>query len=303
MLTMRVVRLAARRSTGRSIAPGAGVAHRVAAAAHAELPATAGSARTAIAALPPLRLRSWPQPQRITAGVVVGVELGEALEVAGRHARFGRGALEGPRRGARAQLVRAGARARRGTPRSACPPRTEPADHASATGRSVPGRGGEMEVGLLAPAASCADRSRRGCAPRLCASLNVRHEVDAGGRRIRAPDDDQPRVGDSPGRPRPAILPYSAWRRAPVGAAHTVRASREAPSRRNRRGVGRVLREQPVRAAVGERQDRLAAEALARLAQPRRRQRERLVPRDALKGAQSLWRPCGSPDRAAGPSP
>ena len=34
------------------------------------LPATAGSASTAATALPPLRLRSSPQPQRITAGLV-----------------------------------------------------------------------------------------------------------------------------------------------------------------------------------------------------------------------------------------
>ena len=32
------------------------------------LPATAGSASTAAAALPPLRFRSSPQPQRTTAG-------------------------------------------------------------------------------------------------------------------------------------------------------------------------------------------------------------------------------------------
>src|SRR4029453_19579069 len=32
-------------------------------------PATVGSARMAIDALPPLRLRSWPQPQRINAGL------------------------------------------------------------------------------------------------------------------------------------------------------------------------------------------------------------------------------------------
>ena len=34
------------------------------------LPATAGSARTAAAALPPLRLRSRPQPQRTSGGDV-----------------------------------------------------------------------------------------------------------------------------------------------------------------------------------------------------------------------------------------
>src|SRR5262245_7268521 len=32
------------------------------------LPATAGLARIAVVAGPPLRFRSWPQPQRITAG-------------------------------------------------------------------------------------------------------------------------------------------------------------------------------------------------------------------------------------------
>ena len=44
------------------------------------LPPTDGSASTAAAALPPLRLRSRPQPQRTSAGGRLHVEIGEASQ-------------------------------------------------------------------------------------------------------------------------------------------------------------------------------------------------------------------------------
>ena len=77
------------------------------------LPATAGSAMTAAAALPPLRLRSSPQPQRMTRRRSDGVERGEALEIGG--VDFARSR--------RASIVHSSARARRPSTPRACSPR------------------------------------------------------------------------------------------------------------------------------------------------------------------------------------
>src|SRR2546426_12358396 len=46
------------------------------------LPPTAGSASTAIAALPPLRFRSSPHPQRISAGLLVAYSCAMRASVA-----------------------------------------------------------------------------------------------------------------------------------------------------------------------------------------------------------------------------
>ena len=59
-------------------------------------------------ALPPLRLRSWPQPQRITAGEVVPYHSASVARSRGVDAGFGGRALDRPRLGGRAQLVGAG---------------------------------------------------------------------------------------------------------------------------------------------------------------------------------------------------
>ena len=65
---------------------------------------------------------------------------------------------------------------------------------------------------------------------------------------------------------------------APVGAAHTVRASRDVPNAAQQRRVVGVLREQPVRSAVAERQDRLGAGTVANRDHPLGDVIERLVP-------------------------
>ncbi len=90
MLTLaRVVRRGREPRQRASRGPTPRVAHRVAAAAHAEL---AGRPRAAPGRRPPreppLRLRSRPQPQRIAAGVESRVELREPLEVGGRRRRL-----------------------------------------------------------------------------------------------------------------------------------------------------------------------------------------------------------------------
>ena len=70
------------------------------------MPPTAGSASTAAAALPPLRFRSSPQPQRTSAGDDVDVEIGEAPRASAGSIPASRGrALDRPRRRRRAQPV------------------------------------------------------------------------------------------------------------------------------------------------------------------------------------------------------
>ena len=75
---------------------------------------------------------------------------------------------------------------------------------------------------------------------------------------------------------------------APVGAAQTVRARREVPKRAEQRRVVGVLRQQPVRSAVAEGQDRFSAFAIADVFHARRNQVERLVPGDAGERALAL---------------
>ena len=75
---------------------------------------------------------------------------------------------------------------------------------------------------------------------------------------------------------------------APVGAAQTVRARREVPKRAEQRRVVGVLRQQPVRSAVAEGQDRFSAFAIADVFHARRNQVERLVPGDPGERALTL---------------
>ena len=106
-----------------------------------------------------------------------------------------------------------------------------------------------------------------------------RHEVDAGRRRVRAPHHDQLRMG---------VVGIGDARHLPVerlvggargGGAHGARQPRRAEPPEERR-VGRVLREQPVRAAVAEGQDGLGAAACRRLSHAQGDEIERLVPVD-----------------------
>ena len=103
------------------------------------------------------------------------------------------------------------------------------------------------------------------------------HQVHGGGRWVGAPDHDQPRVpvvlvGDTR---HPAVQGgrHGAGRRGANGARQTAGAELA-----EQLCVGGVLGDEPVRAAVGERQDRLAAPAAAGLRQLVRHHVERFVP-------------------------
>ena len=101
---------------------------------------------------------------------------------------------------------------------------------------------------------------------------------------IHAPEDDEPRVrivdvGDA-GHLAVEGLIGGAGRRGADGSRQARR-----PERAEERGVGRVLRQQPVRAAVAERQDRFGAPAVANRAHPLGDLIERFVPGDPRKDA------------------
>ena len=80
-----------------------------------------------------------------------------------------------------------------------------------------------------------------------------------------------------------------------LGAAHTLRASPEAPKRRNRMASAASLREQSVRAAVAERKDGLAAVLGLRGRHPLDDQVEGVVPGDPLERGVALR--AGAPRR------
>ena len=106
---------------------------------------------------------------------------------------------------------------------------------------------------------------------------DVRHEVNARGRRVDAPEDDEPRfrvvlVGDARHLSVHRLC-RGARRRRAHRAPQTGRA--EAPEQ-NR--VQRVLREQAVRAAVGKRQDGFRTPLLAHLIQTTDDELEGFVP-------------------------
>ena len=197
MLTMRVGGAARRRSSRSAFdAPGAAscssCSRRRARRTCRRPPAARASPATA---LPPLRLRSRPQPQRITAGDGVGVQLDEAARARRRRCRrraAARSIVHGAARGA--QLVDAGRVIARGTSRSAQPAaRTARGCSASATGRSVPGPERRCADRRAARAACGADRSTTSFAPAAAPRSMYRDEVDAGRRRVDAPQHDQPR--------------------------------------------------------------------------------------------------------------
>ena len=209
------------------------VAHRVAAAAHAELAADGrqrqhrqrGAAAVAIALEPPAAL-----DQR-RAGA--GVEPRDALDVGGAHAAHLGGALERPRQRALAQPLGAGGV--RGEERpSAAPLSNRWRWRASATTRSVPGRERPGGGRPAAPPAWPRGSTTTSVAPRVARLLEVRHQVDAGGRRVDAPQqDDQPRLGVVlVDRPTPSCRRAPGWRRRWARRTPCA-ASRDAPRRRN----------------------------------------------------------------------
>ena len=127
----------------------------------------------------------------------------------------------------------------------------------------------------------------------LARFLDERDEVNARGRGVHAPEDDQPRVhvvfvGDAG---HLAVEPHVGGPgRRRTDRAREARRAERAPER----GIVGVVREEPVRAAVPERQDRLAAGAVANRDHPFGDVVERFIPTDAREHAVAL-RPL--PDR------
>ena len=167
-------------------------------------------------------------------------------------AGLGRRALERPRGGAAPELVRA--RRVRGEETRGPPLPFSKSQRmiASATGRSVPGRRREVQVGAARRAACAADRRRRAGRRARRASWTCGRMWMPGRGRVDAPQHDQARVRVVLERD-PRHLSVEAGR----GAHRRRRADRAREARRaeprEEPRVGRVLREVAVRAAVGER--------------------------------------------------
>ncbi len=249
---------------GRVVHPGLGldaeggrVAHRVSAAAHLEL---AGDGRqredgrgraaaVAVALEAPAaadeRRASWPRTSR------------RGVEIGGVDARHFSRALEGPFHGARAQAI--------GAPRVCLEKlgirvsRLEQVAMQRERHREVgPGTQGNVQVGLT--------RERRGARiddhqarTRFARLLDERDEVNAGGARIDAPEDDQfcvhvVGVRDARHLAVETLVGRAGWR----GTDSPVQPRRAESAEEH--GVIRVLRQQSVRTAVRERQDRLGAD-------------------------------------------
>ena len=119
------------------------------------------------------------------------------------------------------------------------------------------GADGEVDVGLPGQRRSArVDDHQRG--PGLDGGPHVRHQMDAGGRRVRAPDDDEFRVlvvgvGDA-GHPAVERGGGGSGRRGADGAREP--RGTEPPEEL---GVSRILGDEPIRPAVGDRENRLAA--------------------------------------------
>ena len=168
-----------------------GIAHRVAAAAHAELSAhrrqrqdrRRGAAAVAVALEAPAAADQRRRRARRTARASGARSRGVDAGVAGR-------ALDRPfgRAGAQPSAPRA-CSARNAV--VGVPVLEQYRCSASATGRSVPGRGARCRSACRASdvaRGSIDDELRAG----LLRFLDVRHEVDAGRRRVAAPEHDQP---------------------------------------------------------------------------------------------------------------
>ena len=122
--------------------------------------------------------------------------------------------------------------------------------------------------------------------------LDERHEVDAGGRRVGAPDDDEARlfvvlVADA------GHLPvHRLARGARGGGAQGARHARRAEPAEHLR-VERVLRQVAVRAAVVEGLDRLAAPRRLRASRSPARCVRSLRPRAPGRTGRAPWGRCG----------
>ena len=158
--------------------------------------------------------------------------------------------------------------------------------NASATATSVPGRSGICRSACLASdgGAGVDDHELRAGLARF---LDEGNQVNARGRRIDAPEHDQPRVhvvlvGDAGHLAVEAHVGRAGCRRA-----HGPREPRGAEPAPQRRIVG-VLREEPIRSAVTERQDGFGARAIANRHHPLGDVIQRFIPADAGEDAVAL---------------
>ena len=297
-----------RRSLAVHVPPGRGVGHRVAAAPHAELSGHGGKrqdrgrrrAAVAVPLLPPAAA------QRGRARV--RVEAREGLDVGGGNARLGGGPLERPLGGPALELSGAGGmRLEKIAIRPAL--REDPPDDRQSEWQVRPGVGSEMEVRALGEArpAWIHDHEPGALLLRL---LDVRDEMDPGNGRIHAPEHDEARVRVVRIRDSGHLAVESGVGRGRRRGADRARQPRRAEPPEEPR-VRRALREVAVRAAVGERQDRLppaAAPDLEELAakrarglRPTRRPGNVLRPSARLEGpagAAAPLRTCGAGTRA-----
>ena len=256
MLTRRVAGASAP-IRGRGDAPLRRVGHREAAAAHAEL---AGDRRQredrhrrAAAVAVALETPAAADQRRRACGV----ELGELLERGGSMPRPRRRALDRPRLGARAQLGDAGACAREERRGRRAVRRTGTVDRERdrQVGARPHARGADRRCGRAACAADRRRRaSRRASAPR--ARTGTRWMPDADG--LTPHSTISARLGVVLVGDRRHLAVERLRGRAGRRRAHRAREARRAEAPEEQR-VERVLRQQAVRAAVAERQDRLAA--------------------------------------------
>ena len=149
---------------------------------------------------------------------------------------------------------------------------------ARARGRSVPGCGAQMQVRALGETrpARIHDHEPGALLLRL---LDVRDEMDPGNGRVDAPEHDEARVRVVRIRDSGHLAVESGIGRGRRRGADRARQPRRAEPPEEPR-IRRALREIAVRAAVGERQDRLPPAAAPNLEELLRNVREGFVPRD-----------------------
>ena len=181
-------------------------------------------------------------------------ELGEPLDLRLRHARDLRGPGRRPRRGRCSRKASKPWTCRPTNGSSTHPRANSTCATASAMAPSVPGRG------CRSSAARSAVSVRRGsmttsCPPAVERLLHERHLVDVRLGRVLAPEDDEPRVGEVPGRVVLVVAEREARRLEPGGPAQVAvgrRAAAEEPPERRGDAV-----QQALRAARGVEEDRL----------------------------------------------
>ena len=206
--------------------------------------------------MPPLRFRSWPHPHRIRAGDEVGVPVGQPGDELDGDVGLRGCPFERPRQRFLAQQL--------GVVRVLVEERAigEPAFEEVAMDRERDrqigaGAKGQMQIGMLGQRGrSRVDDDEPGSAPLRFAQIG--DHVDAGGRRVDAPDDDQARFGVVLVGHRRHLSVERAVGSSRRGRAYGACEPRCAQASKERR-VARILREQAVRSAVGIREDRFGS--------------------------------------------